>query len=111
MHKLYNNDGKLKIIEGITRDEALELERTIRSENDLAITSSTASDEALLRALSHFSQNALCFYPKKLFLEEAIKRGLDIENIVSELPLLSKDCLYVPAGTKLWSNGKSYRVF
>ena len=110
MHKFYNNDGKLLLIEEITREEALEREIAIR-EGGFAVTSSTASDDELLYIISNSSQNELYFYPQKLYLEEAIKRGLDITEIVSNLPLLTKDCLYVPKGTPLWSRGKEYKVY
>ena len=110
MHKHYNNDGKLRLIQGMTREEALEMENAL-NEDDLALTSTTASADALIRIISHSSQNALCFYPERLHLEEAIKRGLDVEELVSSLPLLNRDCLFVPKGAPLWGRGKNYRVF
>lgn len=111
MHKLYNDDGKLRIIEGMSKDEALNREKILLEENKHALTSSTATDEELLRVISYFSQNSICFYPQKLFLDEAVKRGLDVEELVSSLPLLNRDCLFVPKGAPLWGRGKNYRVF
>ena len=110
MHKHYNNDGKLRLIQGMTREEALEMENAL-NEDDLALTSTTASDDALIRIISHSSQNALCFYPERLHLEEAIKRGLEVKEIVASLPLLTKDVLYIPKGVELWSEGKEYKIF
>jgi hypothetical protein len=111
MHKLYNNDGKLRLIQGITREEALEREEAIHDGDEQAIISTTASDEDLIRIISDSSQNSLSFYPRRLFLEEAIKRGLNIQEIVSNLPLLTKDVLHIPKGVELWSEGKEYKIF
>lgn len=110
MHKLYNNDGKLRLVQGMTREEALEIESAL-NEEDLALTSTTASDDVLIRIISRSSQNALCFYPERLYLEEAIKRGLEVKELVASLPLLTKDTLFVPRGVDLWSNGSSYKIF
>lgn len=111
MHKLYNNDGKLRIVHGISKEEAIIQEKILLEENKFAITSSNASDDTLIWVISRSSQNALSFYPEKLYLDEAIKRGLDIKDIVSSLPLLSKDTLFVPKGVELWSEGKEYKIF
>lgn len=98
----------MTVFHGIPREEAIAREIEVTDNSELGVMSSTMSDGVLLSILATCSQNSLCFYPNKLLYDEAIKRGLDIKNIVSDLPLLVKEAFYVPRGMQLWWSGKKF---
>lgn len=99
---------KFHIIQDITKEVALNLEAEELQEedSDIVLTSRTATDDSLLEYISTCSQNSLCFYPDKLYYDEALRRNLNIENLVSSLPLLSEGVLLVPKGVELDINNK-----
>lgn len=101
---------KFHIIQDITKEVALNLEAEELQEedSDIVLTSKTATDDSLLEYISMCSQNSLCFYPDKLYYDEGLKRNLNIEDLVSSLPLLSEGVLIVPKGVELDINGKYY---
>lgn len=107
MHKRYARD-KLIIIQALTKDEALKMEEENIGDSGVVVPIDKKDDESILALIRRSSQNSICFYPAKLYYDEAIKRGLDIKEIVSQLPLLKEGVLYVPKGVKMPSAGKYF---
>ena len=98
MHKLYARD-KFYIVQGKSKHETLSIEKELSNRCDSVFASFKADDNSLLRRIRECSQNSSCFYPDKIFYDEAIDRGIDITETVSKLPLFTKNRLYVPENT------------
>lgn len=106
MHRYYARDV-LRICQAMTREEAFDLMSSYAN-NKYEEAIKKEEDWFILSRIKDSSQNSLCFYPKKLYYDEALRRGLNIQDIVSELPLLSKPILYVPKGVEFPSSGKYF---